>query len=98
MKLFSCIVRDLFHTSIGEIFVLQFSSEIVPKVGLLLENNNGVKWKIIGLGMNSKFHNPNNKYATNNNPNLLWDCSLAPNNHNEILHKGDTLRFVLESK
>ena len=94
----SCTIKDIFHTSIGEIFILEFQSEIIPMVGQILKNDDDLKWIVKGIGMNSKFHNPNNKYATSNNPNLTWDCKLTQQNHNEILHKGDTLYLIYKEE
>ena len=91
MEKFSCIIRDIFHTSIGEIFVLEFSSEVIPKIGHKLRNENKLEWKVKGVGMNSKFHNPDNKYSAKVTPNLLWDCSLESYNHNGKLQNGEIL-------
>ena len=99
MKSNSCKVTDIFHTSMGDIYVLKFTAHVIPKVGQLLENAAGDKWKIIGIVMKNR--QPSNQKDSNDirGKKMIWDCSLQPQEvNNSLLLMGTTLYMQGELK
>jgi len=82
-----CKVLDIFKTTIGEIAILGFSGNDKPHIGMILRNQTGVQWKIVGLGMNKGEIDSTDSYS-------VWDCKIEklaegienPIKQNEVLY------------
>lgn len=88
-----CGVNALFDTSLGLIAVLDFHTGIVAKVGMVLKNSQGMKWKIKGLSMPSPIEMTNFKF-TPRFSDLLLNCLVTPIDHSESLNENDILQIV----
>lgn len=86
---FSIETLNIYNTSIGQIAILKFPANIRPSTGLILENQSGTKWRIIGIGMGIKGRAIN--YFEDKDIDNLWDCKLQLFSGNGSLQKGDVL-------
>jgi hypothetical protein len=86
-------VYEIFNTSRGLITIMDFTDKTEPKLGTILENMTGLKWKIIGID------NPRHVEMTNLKikprfSEYIYGCVLEPVDHYEILKENEVLQVI----
>ena len=83
-------VYEIFNTSRGLVALMDFSDNFIPKIGTVLENKSGKRWKIVGYGMGRPIKMTNLKITPHFNG-FIIDCLLAPVDHSEVLNQNEIL-------
>jgi len=83
-------IHDLFDLSIGEVAILEFPDGEYPKIGMILNRNDGAKWKIVGTEL-PRSSDMTNAYKHFDPPIVLYSCALKAQNEGKPLSKGDIL-------
>ena len=86
-------VYELFNTSRGLIAVMDFPEKVRLKVGDILTNKSGHKWKLIGIDMPRPIELTNFKF-TPRFSGLLFGCLLQPVGHSEIPEPNEILQII----
>lgn len=86
-----CTIIDLFDVSWGKVAILEFPESVFLKIGDKLKNENNNFYKIIGVSVSKA---PIvEKYNNRIHSNIVFDCTVQPIDHHDVLTVGDVLEL-----
>ena len=86
----NCVVLDIFYPLTEIVAILDFSQNVRPHVGMILANDSGDGWEITKYGRPILI-GEEIKYKSTYGSEAIWDCTLRPIDHLEILKINDRL-------
>ena len=86
-------VYEIFNTSNGLITIMDFTENTTPKIGTILENMLGHRWKITGIDAPKSIDMTSFKFKPRFSD-FIYGCLLQPINHSEILKEHEVLQVL----
>ncbi len=96
MSTYDIKILKAYNTSIGFVGTFLFPPKLFPKIGMVIENEKGYQWEIIGTGFNKKFRFLD-EFKESKENDQYWDCTIRPVNHELAMQLNEVFQIVTRS-